>query len=415
MSVLGAKRLLDGETVFQPNTGVDLSKYIETRYVQKNIDLQRIFSDLEKGNVNQTKLQEIEPLIRSNNWSNFNIYCIRNSGINNFWETLKCLFFLRYFVKPEESRIDFDQMQKAMGIQQMRWAFDKENEFNNRLQQHLLNDGKDIKSIGFIFERIGAFTYFQDIDKDNQKSIATEFLTMILRKSEDEVKDEEIQRFLPSLNGRIFYNVPKISDQLDDSFLFGRVNGKYYLGIPQTYNFSEFTCLHVPILVFGSLSPMSLVNFILRENKRAYAAHLPGSKSNLEQFDGDLGHILCNWRHDFEHQLKGKNCSVQDTIIQAKSLCDKFGDLPDENSKPQAWLENEPFQNCIKSEPDLKNEFNDLESTKTGESFTDSGSIFEKYERKEPVLKGGKKSRKNKRKTKSKKRKSRRVSLKQRE
>lgn len=411
MSVLGAKRSLDGETVFQPNTGVDLSKYIETRYVQKNRDLQRIFSDLEKGNVNQTKLQEIEPLIRSNNWSKFNFYCIRNGGINNFWETLQCLFFLRYFA---DDKIDFDQMQKAMGIQQMRWTFDRQNEFNNRLQQHRLNDGAEIKSIGFIFEKIGAFTYFQEIDKNNQKSIATKFLTMILRKSEDEVKDEEIQRFSPSLNGRIFYKVPEISEQLDESFLFGGVNGQYYLGIPQTYNFNEFTCFHVPILVFGSLSPMSLVNFILRENKRAYAAHLPGSKSNLEQFDGDFGHILCNWRHDFEHQLRGRNCRVQDTIIQAKSLCDKFGDVPDENSKPQAWLENKAFQKCIDEEPDHTNNFNDPASTKTGESFTDLGSIFEKYERKEPFLKGGKKSRKNKRKPKSKNRKSRRGASKQR-
>lgn len=392
MSVLGAKRS-HGETVGET---VDLSNYIETRYVTKNKDLQRIFQELKDGYVNQTKLESVEHYIRKNRWEKFSSYCQKNGGITNFWETLKCLFFLRYFA---DDKIDFVQMQKAMGIQQMMWAFDKENEFNNRLQR--TEDSEDL-SDAFIINKIGPFTYFKDIDNANQKTIANQFLNLILGDSDN------IQQMIDHLQDTIFYECPHVNPK-SEKFFFGGKNGDYFLGISQTYDLSKFTCFHAPILVFGSLGPKTMVNFILKENQRPYAAHLPGSKSNLETFDGYAGVLPLNWRHDLFHQDKGSECRVQETISMAQTVCGKEiselgGVLPDENSEPEAWLRNEAFQKCIDSEQDPNNPYYNKLSTKKGESFTDFGSIFKKY-----LKKGGKKSRKNKRKPKSKNRKSRRV------
>ena len=412
---------------------VNLREFVETRYVALNKDLQRIFNQLENGILNQDALQIIEPMIRENKWQEFDEYCTDNGGIGKFWETLQCLFFLHYFAAV---KIDYVQMQNAMGIQQARWSVDPENSFNN----FLISKQKEHQGqySAFFLKKINEFTYFQNIDEKNKKSIALQFYDIIggkkvfnfdaiydsmqqeinriskdmelAGKSEPEIFDviypliekrdlkyknikEEMSKHL---HNRLFYEV-SLSDFLekrDKSFYFGGNNGKYYLGIPQTYDVSSLTCFHQPILVFGNLSPKTMVNFILKENRRPYAAHLPGSKSNLEQFDAYYGNLVLNWRHDLFHQTFGKECSVESTIERGMSLCKdqikEYGNLPGADDGPDQWFQNKAFQTCIETRADHKNKLNDPASQYTGEAFTDEGSIFQRYVRRQNAMSGGK-------------------------
>jgi hypothetical protein len=395
---------------------VDLTKYIETRYVSKNKNLKKILAPLESGNWQNSLIGIIEPLIRSNDWRGFDSFCETHKGADNFWDILQCLFYLRYFA---EEKIDFDQMQKAMGIQQTRWSVDPTNE----CYRFFINMEEPPKGFYTYFDfTIGGFTYFNKLPEKRQNQIVKDFfdlnfsesnliteVELLQKKRETETKT--MNQIKSDLGDRIFYKVSTTNTKFPWTFGYEKYSDKVdtYLGIPQTYDLTSVTCYHKPILIFGSLGPKTMVNFILKNDMRPFAAHLPGSTSNLTKFDGFYGSLIHNWRHDFFHQSLNKYCNIGETITKAEKLCTEEGDLPGEDSIPEDWLKNVRFQKCLDTDRDrnqkdpLYNEqFLNDEVDSTAEAFLDTADIFRKYT---PHLIGGKKTKRRNRKTRGKKQK----------
>ncbi len=404
---------------------VDLTKYIETRYVSKNINLKKILFPLENGRgISENKLiKEIEKMIRDNNWEGFDGFCEAHQGVENFWDILQCLFYLRYFAEP--IKIDFDQMQKAMGIQQARWSVDPKNEcyrfFRNKNQP-------PHGFYAYFLDEIVRFTYFNKLSEYKQNQIVKNFFYLNFRESDLITEEELLQKksetetkimnqIKSDLGDRIFYEVNYTNRNFPWAFGYETYRyGKYsdendvYLGIPQTYDLTSVTCYHKPILIFGSLGPKTMVNFILKNDMRPFAAHLPGSQSNLTKFDGFYGSLIHNWRHDFYHQSLNRYCNIGKTITKAEKLCTEEGDLPGEDSIPEDWLKNVRFQKCLDTgrdrsmhDPLYNEQFLNDEVDSTAEAFLDTADIFGKYT---PQLVGGKKTkRRRNRKTNGKRQK----------
>jgi hypothetical protein len=387
---------------------VDLTKYIETRYVSKNKNLKRILAPLESGDLPDKFIEIIEPLIRSNDWRGFDSFCETHKGVDHFWDILQCLFYLNYFAAE---KIDFDQMQKAMGIQQARWSFDPANECYQELRKYNKKHGPPRfgKVFDYFLENIIRFTYFNDFDIDSQNRIVNEFLKNAI--DLDLYYDKDIKKKIKSeiksaLNNKIFYEFEynESNALLLSESEFGEVwNFNHsYLGIPQTYDLTSVTCFHKPILIFGSIKPKTMVNFIIKHNMRPFAAHLPGSTSNLTVFDENLGSLVNNWRHDLAHQLDNQKCDVGETIKRANNICPSEGELPGEDASSEDWLNNERFQTCLDSKRTIKMPG---QSDYVAESFLDDGDIFKKYQRKNYLLGGKKTNRRRNRKTRGKKQK----------
>ncbi len=388
---------------------VDLTKYIETRYVSKNKNLKRILAPLENGDWQNSLIGIIEPLIRSNQWREFDSFCETHKGADNFWDILQCLFYLNYFAVE---KIDFDQMQKAMGIQQTRWSVDPANE----CYQELRKDYEPMTSgdiFDYFLKEIIGFTYFNELPEDCQNQIVREVCREAIPKrlysTNTEIKNKIMSEIKSTLDNRIFYEFEynENNANYDDGDLWEF--GFKYLGIPQTYDLTSITCFHKPILIFGSLGPKTMVNFILKNNMRPFAAHLPGSTSNLTVFDTDHGSLVNNWRHDFAHQTTNKICNVRKTIDKTIDICKGDGELPGEDATSEDWLNNERFQTCLDTKrPNIYGPSKGYFSTVakyTAESFLDSGDIFKKYQRKNYLLGGKKTKRRRNRKTRGKKQK----------
>ena len=397
------------ETREIPLDDIDLTQYIETRYVSKNKNLKKILFPL----VNKLGISEnsligiIEPLIRSNNWRGFDSFCETHKGADNFWDILQCLFYLNYFAAE---KIDFDQMQKAMGIQQARWSVDPANECYQELRNNYEKNGKrnDLEVLNFFLEKIKKFNYFNEIPPESQTIIVNEifeeaidndlYFNNVTKQINTEIRDEIRNEIKSALKNRIFYNVGRNKSDSTFEWEFARK----YLGIPQTYDLTSVTCFHKPTLIFGSIKPKTMVNFIIKHNMRPFAAHLPGSTSNLTVFDENHGNLVHNWRHDFDHQFENKNCNIVETINRANNICPSEGELPGEDAKSEEWLNNERFQKCLDSKRTIKNPG---QSDYVAESFLDSADIFEKYQRKNYLLGGKKTKRRGNRKTRGKKQK----------
>jgi hypothetical protein len=435
---------------------VDLTKYIETRYVSKNKNLKRILAPLESGDLPDKSIEIIEPLIRSNDWKSFDGFCEAHQGVENFWDILQCLFYLRYFAEP--IKIDFDQMQKAMGIQQARWSVDPANECYQFLKENYeANGSKDYPTkendfYSYFLKNIISFKYFHELSVIQRNKIVEDIFGHIFnlftlkdQLEEDYIKSKKaeeqyeillkIQNIEPNikaqiksaLHDRIFYQVAYNSHrnfpwELGYDWSKSPSNYDVFLGIPQTYDLTSVTCFHKPILVFGALRPKTMVNFIIKNDMRPFAAHLPGSTVNLTQFDGADGGLVHNWRHDLYHQSRNHACDVRKTIEKAEKLCTGEGDLPGINDGREAWLTNERFQNCLEKDRDEERYKIDksykalfaMDETKSiAEPFLDSGNIYgPNYIRdfdnllKPPLEKGGKKTkRRRNRKTRGKKQK----------
>ncbi len=290
------------KTLTTPNT--ILTKFNETRYVKNNINLQHIFDALESRSfISNTIIQDI---IENNKWKMFDAYCADNIGIDNFWSTLQNIFYLHYYLQS----ITFLQFQKALGIQQARWSVDSENTFQASLLDSL--KPKAVNELYFLYYDTIEFTLFQDIDDEQKIYILNEL---------SDALDLDYYALQTHLHDSIWYNVSGREDDLEGQNVFG--TGKYY-GIPASYDFSALTCTHQPTIVFGSLSARTMVDFIIDHNKRPYAGHLPGSKSNLYNFDDVEAGILCNWYHELFHQKRSKECNVFRTIrrVTRKRTCD---------------------------------------------------------------------------------------------
>jgi hypothetical protein len=398
MSVLGKrlKSFLFGEAPPLKKLDTDIGqkillKYPETRNISKNLDLQRIFLEIEDGNFR--KNADIEDHIRNNKWHDFDQYCQRHNGIDNFWITLQNLFYLYYY---DDSKIDFKQMQNAMGIQQAQWSVDPFNSFKMELDQKYA--GKNDKfaqgqqnffaNTNLYFNKI-QFNIFDDLPPSDKQIIITKLAIYVLPdgiSTKDEIfpgLKEASERYSSDiigeqLSGSIWY---KVLDTSNNRKVFFMSMNSYY-GIPSSYNVNKITCFHEPIIVFGQMTPPGMVNFIIKENKRPYAGHLPNAKSNLEVFDQVTASIFMNWAHDFDHQTQLRSCNFQDNIdsiayfgrdiIPQKNIDDITAD---------DWLNNTKFQDKIKeySIETFGYPPGQGKKTENAERYIDNGTLFLKY------------------------------------
>lgn len=395
-----------------------LESYPETKPVKKNKTLQRIFFELQYGPFEP--IERIETLIKSNDWRGFDNYCAENRGVAKFWETLQNLFYWYYYC-PEDQRIDFTPMQKALGIQQAQWQLDPENEYQNLLialrgamsydelndqQLEMLgeliykkhrkdfeNNSSFLKHVNYLrkslaigspvgSENVG-FLYFQEMDEYDQQQLCRRFSDSIQSAYKDKV-DICLANVNMLLQNSIWYEY-----------------GTALYGIPATYDMSSISCLHQPILVFGSLKPKTMVNFIIETNRRPFAAFLPGSSVNLYNFDDEINSILLNWRHDFNHQNQNLRdngaCNFDDTKVVIRRYCEGINEEDLRNDDLSDVYRSNEFQDCLNNDQFAQNK------------LLDNGFIYKKYNPTKIISKGGKRRKTNKRKRKTQKRKRRKT------
>ena len=348
-----------------------LTKFNETRYVKNNTNLQNIFDALESRSFISNTI--IQGIIENNEWKEFDAYCADNIGIDNFWSTLQNIFYLYYYLQS----ITFLQFQKALGIQQVRWSVDSENTFQASLLHSL--KPKAINELYFLYYDTIEFTLFQDIDDEQKVYILYEL---------SDALDLDYYALQTHLRDSIWYKVSGREDDLEGQNVFG--TGKYY-GIPASYDFSALTCTHQPTIVFGSLSARTMVDFIIDHNKRPYAGHLPGSKSNLYNFDDVEAGILCNWYHELFHQKKSKGCDVFRTIrrvTRKRTSINAVKGTKGALRKREKSCDPKLFENKLITRDLWKTpEVSDCLTETLSLELTDEGDIFEQYNR------GGKKRR----------------------
>ena len=295
---------------------VDLTKYRETIYVSRNVQLQHLLGELENGRI--TVDDELYTLIKGDHFAELDAYIRAHAGADQFHRILQQFFLFRYFV---EDRISRKQMQTALGIQQVRWASDPEN-------CHSIIKGS------FSFEvRDTVFYYWEDIPPAKQ--------AMITRELHKQIKDRLLQgetiteETLPEVLRRtIWYSVsteskyngllgswagyatPKITrEEIEYS-----LEPLCYYALPVTYqHLTKHYCIYAPELLFGSLSSPSLTKHMILNQTRPYNCHLPNSRSNLCSVHGNAQHILQIWFHDFHHARSG-GCSLAYRFHPLQSL-----------------------------------------------------------------------------------------------
>lgn len=391
-----------------------LASYPETMPVRKNKTLQRIFFELKYGPFEPIEM--IETLIKSNDWREFDNYCAGNRGVAKFWETLQNLFYWFYYC-PEEQRIDFTSMQKALGTQQVQWQLDPENEYQNLLialdgaqpdkelndqqlemlgeiifkkhRKDFQNNSSFLKHVDFLRKKtaIGTpyetesvgFMYFQEFDEYLQEELC-EDVSNHIRSSYKDKSNNCLANVNTLLQNSIWYQY-----------------GTSVYGIPATYDMSSVSCLHQPILVFGSLKPKTMVNFIIETNKRPFAAFLPGSTSNLYNFDDEINSILINWRHDFNHQDQYSKrygaCNLDETKFAIQQYCNEINEEDLRKEDLSDLYRTKEFQDCLNAEQFAQGQ------------LLDNGLIFKTYvQTKHSTVGGKRKTKKRRRKTQKRKR-----------
>lgn len=376
-----------------------LQKYPETQAVYKNKNLQRIFRELEENNyVNNDRLEDI---IRRNDWVAFDAYCL-NETKEHFWQTLQTLFYLYYYA-PE--KIDYDTMQKGLGIQQTRWSVSSYNDYFYDLLEILQVHGKFDDDNEF-------FKGATLITNDNiivDEMFRTGFYNPRAFSMPAKFRVKRETKIKNHLLNSIWYKTD--SAVLGQPLIpgFGRSENIY--GIPASYDFSSFSCMHQPQIIFGNLKPASFALFIIYYNRRPYAGHLPDSKSNMYSYDGIEGNILTNWKHDFGHQSQGLYCDIERTISNVHKHCgDNPKFMPQVENETEItnadWLKNKNFIECLHNKSqNIDDTLNNLAM-----QLTDDGNIFRYYDY--DTMSGGKKKTKRRRQRRSRKTKKRRRSKK---
>ena len=186
-------------------------------------------------------------------------------------------------------------------------------------------------------------------------------LNMVSSVMNDKLRGKLITPLIPDFFiGTVWYKV--VLDGSLHSSLFKFFGGiyveygnYYYYPIPETLNFSEVSCVYNPRLVFGSLSDITLTNFILDNHERPYAAYIPGSNTNLVTIHGSKHMILANWWHDFIHSVSFHTCEPTDVMRLLHHEC-----------KSESFMKNDnigdiysKIKNCVKTQPAIALDLND--------------------------------------------------------
>jgi hypothetical protein len=271
--------------------------FLETMFLSKNVYLNRIIRELTDGNFEKNVV--LYGIIKNNKWEVLNEYIERNSGKDKFLEILKQLFLFKYFLSEDE-RISRKQFENAMGIQQVRWMVDPEN---CRYKSKNSDNTENGRNMGIYKVDKAQFYYWQNISEENRR--------VIIKKLDDMIKERLTTRdidYNTIFNNTVWYKVDFL-DLSGEKISIGwpgfGIESDFY-PIPETLNISNIACIYQPKLVFGSLSDLSLIRFIIKYKQRPYVAHIPESKSNLCDIHMSKHSIVAGWYHDFFHSRTGR-------------------------------------------------------------------------------------------------------------
>ena len=293
-----------------------LKSYLDTQYISQNKRLIKLFNDLFFQRI--TPNEDIYGLIMSNNWLGLDAYIAAHNGPEEFYRIISQFFLFFYFMK----NISYHQYQTALGIQQVRWMNDVAN---NRIMQNY---------------RILGITpsLWNGIETSVQTEILAQFKKRIQNKVANKTEINDI-KFNESLSNTIWYKL----DQPGAQGLWGGYGpDKHWYTIPETFYYPN-TCIYRPLLMFGTISETTLLNFIIKHKMRPYAAHFPGAMSNLVKIH-DLTHgIVHNWQHDFSHSSGGATgCDLIGRLQFLNSTCKPTVPFTKDN-----LINNEELKDCI--------------------------------------------------------------------
>lgn len=273
----------------------DLKKdFLETMFLSKNPVLNTMMRRIVDGAV--VKDDSLYGLIKAGNWRALDELMSTNPGKDTFFRILEQFFLFKYFL-PEDERITRKEFEIAMGIQQVRWMVDPEN---CRIKKNSENTENGRVHTNYRVEKAD-FYYWQEIPEDERTEISEQINKQINLRLTNPI--DYNRRF----ENTVWYKVLFI-DSVGKKRTIGwdRYGKKLdFYPIPETLNISDIACVYQPKLVFGSLSDVSLLKFIINYKQRPYIAHLPNAKGNLCDIH-DLKHaIVAGWQHDFHHSRSG--------------------------------------------------------------------------------------------------------------
>ena len=288
---------------------IDLTKYTETRYLSKNKNLKMLMSQIEKGEV--AKDEEIYSMISTNNYEGFDDYIKRHPGAQQFFRILQQILLCEY-----SEIIDRKQTQNSLGIQQARWACDDEN------CAKLISSKFSYLNYSIVAVE---FNYWQNIPENIQLTILNELYEMIRERMYEGLREQ----LNHSLNNTIWYLVTNSKSKSGGNWQFSVP----YFPIPETFReLSLISCIHVPELIFGTLSSATLTKYIMTYQKRPYICHLPESKGNLCNVHNVTLPIFEIWYHDFFHSKSGSCSAMYGFLnIRAKNFIEGWDDITEEN------------------------------------------------------------------------------------
>ncbi len=266
--------------------------FLETMFLSKNTKLIEIIHRIVDGKV--VIYDWLYRIIKAGNWKALDAFILAHHGKAAFFAILEQFFLFKYFLAEGES-ITRKEFEIAMGIQQVRWMVDPEN---CRMKGDISENGRILTNYEV---KHAEFYYWQDISDDEKTIISRQINEMIEYRLTKPI-DYNIKFY-----NTVWYKVlfTKDGKKINAGTWSGYGSERDYYPIPETLNISDITCVYQPKLVFGSLSDVSLLKFMINYGQRPYIAHVPDSKSNLCDVHGLTHAIVAGWRHDIHHSRIG--------------------------------------------------------------------------------------------------------------
>ena len=287
------------------NASINLKQFFETRYQSKNDNLKSIITELPNREV--PKQPDILHMIRTNDWVYFDKKII-NTGQKFFWILLQQLFLYKYFL-PDDEKITRKQFEIAMGIQQVRWMANPNNCRDYYFKKSGSKNYEENRSQLFYTIHSAKLHIWETLDA----AVRSKIVAQLRDKLQTRRTDNDTTDLDAFLRGSVWYFVLPLDRFGKETMIGGGWQGfgpdkENYFPIPETLNFSSIACVYAPKLIFGSLSEVSLLKYIMEYRERPYAAHLPDAQSNLCVIHNQKNAICANWMHDFHHSRSMMKC-----------------------------------------------------------------------------------------------------------
>jgi hypothetical protein len=254
--------------------------------------LQRIAENL-LANPDQEPDEEVNTLVRTNDWQRLDAYIRDRPGVVEFEALLKQLFLMRYFRDLPRKPFEI-----AMGIQQVRWMVDPAN-------------CRDFPNYSVLD---ATFSYFENIPEGEKPILLNEIFTNCKFKITNPAYTSP-ESLVSFFQGTVWYNV-QFARSVPGWPGYGST--KTWYPIPETMNLSSIACIYAPQLVFGSLSDISLLKHIVNYQQRPFVSHIPDAKSNLCNIHNIKHCVVAAWKHDITHSRSG---SCKNGLSYINGMC----------------------------------------------------------------------------------------------